>query len=353
MKILKFLSFLLSFSIFSNIYAQNQLVLTAEKMKFDYPFQIENVKNSSLQKDILGSIFVSTSKKEAITLKGGTLNAVKKMLAQALPPSTSTVRILYDILDLKITETRLSNGNITGEMSLQISFKRIGKKDTISLTETTLSTAYLRSENTMEMSKYATLLTPLFIKSLTFFDKWLVLNGSKHEALVNGVKIVFLPELTKNTADTINYHSRKVTWDDFRGKPTNSRYGAAIFANFAYGSSFRVSGGLIEAIIQTQTYMVCGMSWVTPFAREDYSLAHEQLHFDITHLVVQRFRKKIAAMKAETVDDLNSMIQYEYLESYREMNKLQQDYDGQTQHSINKQKQAEWTEKVRKWLEEK
>ena len=69
--------------------------------------------------------------------------------------------------------------------------------------------------------------------------------------------------------------------------------------------------------------MVRGMSWVIPPAQDAYGLSHEQLHFDITKLVVERFKKKIAAMKADLVIDLNSMIQYEYLESYREMNQLQ------------------------------
>jgi hypothetical protein len=193
----------------------------------------------------------------------------------------------------------------------------------------------------------------LFSKSLEYFDKWLTLNGSKHEALIKGVKIVFLPETDVNDNDTIYHHTRKVTWDDFRGKPTNTRYGAAIFANFAYGASFQVIDGYIVAKISTKTYMVRGMSWVLPTSLNDYALAHEQLHFDIARVVTERFKKKIAAMKADLIIDLNSMIQYEYLESYREMNLLQKQYDAETNHSLYRQGQAEWESKVKKWLSEK
>jgi hypothetical protein len=47
------------------------------------------------------------------------------------------------------------------------------------------------------------------------------------------------------------------------------------------------------------------------------------------------------------------MIQYEYLESYREMNQLQKQYDSESNHSLYRQSQADWELKVKKWLSEK
>ncbi len=353
MKIFKFLPFLLYFSLFFESYSQKQVSLNAEKMKFSSAFRIDNVKDERPIKENIGTIFISANDKEPIALKGGTVAAVKKMLSQSIPVNNASISVSYNILDLKISESKLPNGNISGQMSLRVAFERLGKKDTVFLTETTTSTSFLRSDAQMPAGKYETILTSLFTKSVEYLDKWLVLNGGKSEALVKGVKIVLMPEPTENIGDTIYYHSRKITWDDFRGKPTNTRYGAAIFSSFAYGANFQVKDGYIVATVQTKTYMVRGMSWVIPAAQDSYGLAHEQLHFDITRLVVERFRKKIAAMKADLVIDLNSMIQYEYLESYREMNKLQNDYDGQTQHSLNKLQQAEWEKKVKAWLEEK
>ena len=99
--------------------------------------------------------------------------------------------------------------------------------------------------------------------------------------------------------------------------------------------------------------MVRGMSWVLPNSLNDYSLAHEQLHFDIAKLITERFKKKIATMQADLIIDLNSMIQYEYLESYREMNQLQKQYDSESNHSLYRQSQADWELKVKKWLSEK
>ena len=352
-KALKTIFSVLIFMLLYPCYSQKIISLKAEKLKLTAAFNIKNVIDARKNKDNIGQIFISQTEKESIVLKGGTVLAIKKMFAESLPQNDAQILILYKVLDLEIKEYRLPNGNVSGQMSLKVSFDRIGKNDTTLLTETTTSTSYLRSDTKMEANKYESILSPLFVKSLTFFDKWLELNAGKAEALVRGVKIIFLPENDKNDNDTIYHHSRKVTWDDFRGKPTNTRYGAAIFANFAYNASFRVNEGYIVATIWAKTYMVRGMSWVTPAAYGDYALAHEQLHFDIAKLVTERFKKKIASMKADLVIDLNSMIQYEYLESYREMNHLQKQYDNETQHSIDRQKQAQWQEKVSRWLEEK
>jgi hypothetical protein len=352
MKILRFLLFLLCFTNYFNLFSQKLINLNVEKMRFSTDFSIENVRDLRPNKENFGSIFVASNEKQMISLKGGIENATRKTLSQIIPNHKSQILLSYNILDFKISETRQSNGTISGQLSLKIAFERIGKRDTVRLTETTTSTTFIRSDNQMPAGKYESIVTSLFTKSLEYIDKWLFVNGGKSEALVKGVKIVFLPETTENTGDTICYHSRKVTWEDFKGKPTNSHYGAAIFTNFAYDASFRIIDGYIVATVQTKTYMVRGMSWVTPAAHDAYSLSHEQLHFDITKLVVERFKKKIAAMQADLVIDLNSMIQFEYLESYREMNKLQNQYDYETQHSINRRIQAEWEEKVAKWLKE-
>lgn len=352
MKILQFFLFFLGFCSHFNLFSQKLISLNLEKMRFSTDFSIENVRDLRPNKEIFGNIFVTNNEKQTISLKGGIENATKKILSQIIPNHNSPISLSYNILEFKITETRQSNSNISGQLSLKIAFERIGKRDTVLLTENTTSTTFIRSESQMPAGKYESIISSLFTKSLEYIDKWLLINGGKSEALVKGVKIIFLPETTENTGDTICYHSRKVTWEDFKGKPTNSHYGAAIFTNFAYFASFRIIDGYIIATIQSKTYMVRGMSWVTSAARDNYSLSHEQLHFDITKLVVERFKKKIAAMQADLVIDLNSMIQYEYLESYREMNKLQNQYDYETQHSINRRTQAEWEEKVTKWLKE-
>ncbi len=350
MRIIKILCLLLVLVV--EVYSQKLLTLSPEKVSFSPSFTIVNVTDARSQRENIGQAFISASQKEPINFKVGTEIAIKKFLTQSLVNRETPLLLRYRILDFKITESKLPNGNFTGQIQLKVAYDRIGKKDTIFLTETTISTSFIRSDPQMSTTKYESILNSIFIKSLEYFDKWLTLNGSKHEALIKGVKIIFMPENEVNDNDTIYYHTRKINWDDFRGKPTNTRYGAAIFANFAYTASFQVIDGYIVAKVSTKTYMVRGMSWALPTSLNDYALAHEQLHFDIAKLVTERFKKKIASMQADLVIDLNSMIQYEYLESYREMNQLQKQYDLDSNHSLYRQGQVDWEIKVKKWLNE-
>jgi hypothetical protein len=353
MTTIRFLSYILAFFFVFDSFAQKTITLSTEATNYKNGFSIDAIEDARLQRDNIGNVYISATQKEPILLKGGTVAATKKLFSQAfLVKKPTFISISYKILELKISESKLPNGNVSGQMMLRVAFNRISKKDTVLLTETTTSTTFLRSDNQMPEGRYEPILTSLFMKSLEYFDKWLTLNEGRHEALIKGIKIIFLPDADKNDNDTIYYETRKVNWDDFRGKPTNSVYGAAIFANFAYSATFRIVDSYIEARIQAKTYMVRGMSWVTPASYSDYALAHEQLHFDIAKLVTERFKKKITKMEADLVIDLNSMIQYEYLESYREMNQLQKQYDGETQHSINKRMQAEWEIKVKGWLKD-
>jgi hypothetical protein len=52
-----------------------------------------------------------------------------------------------------------------------------------------------------------------------------------------------------------------------------------------------------------------------------------------------------------TIEDYDSQIQYEFLESFREMNTEQEKYDGESQHGLNTTVQAEWNQKIKAEIE--
>ena len=316
-------------------------------------YHIAELRDGRPQKNGIGTIIIPTNDKATITVAGGVKNGLRAFITKNLPRNTSTTPVLYNFTQLHVHETRNAQGGINGKMTLSVSFERIGKNDTVKLVDSNVFMDYKRSGGSPNMNNYESVLRQLVFQTLQYFTDWMELNNGKHEALAKGIQITLMPDYKLNDNDTIYYETRKINWDDFRGSPSGlNRYGAAIFSNFAYTSSFSVSGGIIRANIETRTYMVRGMSWANESAKSAYALAHEQLHFDITKLVVERFKKKVRAIQAESIDDLNSMIQFEYLESYREMNSLQRAYDGETRHSQDTFKQAEWAEKIRTWLNE-
>jgi hypothetical protein len=124
-----------------------------------------------------------------------------------------------------------------------------------------------------------------------------------------------------------------------------SHYAAEVFTSFSYEGKSSVKDGVVQLNLQLKGYMLKNSSWARPEARNEYALNHEQRHFDITKLVMERFKQKIQP-DSLTVEDYNSIVQYQFLESYREMNRLQEQYDRETNHGINQGLQAIWNNRI-------
>jgi hypothetical protein len=166
-----------------------------------------------------------------------------------------------------------------------------------------------------------------------------------HLLLAIIIKVVFVPDARPENpaADTIFYNpTRKLQWTDFQSTPPpHPRSGAVSYTSFAYeGGSLRKKDTLFINLT-LQTFFIKNASWVTSSVMDSYSLAHEQLHFDITWLVALRFRRKITQMEL-SAEDYDSMIQYEYIESFREMNRLQEAYDSETNSGRDATAQYRW-----------
>ena len=101
---------------------------------------------------------------------------------------------------------------------------------------------------------------------------------------------------------------------------------------------------MVHIIITMKVFVVRDASWVKA-GRDDYGLNHEQRHFDIVKLVAERFKQKIKPGNL-TVADYNSIIQNQFLESWREMTRVQEQYDSETGHGLNQLAQADWNQRI-------
>ena len=142
----------------------------------------------------------------------------------------------------------------------------------------------------------------------------------------------------------------KLTWDDFQGEKNVENDAVAVTASgitFSYAvrkANSRIVG--FKSMIEADFYPE--KSWVVKELADDYILAHEQLHFDITELHVRKLRKLISEVKiSRNLDrDLNTL--------HENMNKalatMQNQYDTETNNSIDKVAQAKWIVYVAKEL---
>jgi hypothetical protein len=138
--------------------------------------------------------------------------------------------------------------------------------------------------------------------------------------------------------------NKKLTWNDYMGK-ADSRSGAAASTATYLGIDYNFSSrGL--------TYKItCSFSKTKSWGlhKNDYILTHEQAHFDIAEIFARRLNKKMIAYKFNPntyQSDLKSI--YESIVVEKEA--MQNTYDEETNHSINKSKQAEWLLVINKIL---
>jgi len=164
------------------------------------------------------------------------------------------------------------------------------------------------------------------------------------------IKVVFSPDRRPENpnSDSLFYQPhRKLRWSDFKATPPlRGPSGAVSYTSFAYEGSSLQRKDTLQINLTLQVFFVKSASWVKSFAKDDFALEHEQLHFDITWLVALRFQQRIKNIEL-TVEDFDSIIQYQYIESFREMNKLQEAYDRETNHGQDAGAQQHWKRSIR------
>jgi hypothetical protein len=159
------------------------------------------------------------------------------------------------------------------------------------------------------------------------------------------IRVTFTPDRRPENpdSDTIFYRpARKLSWADFKAVPPLRGPSAAVsYSSFAYEGSSLHKRDTLVLNLTLQAFFIKSASWAKPIAKDSYGLAHEQLHFDITWLVALRFQQRIKTMQL-TIEDYDSIIQYEYIESFREMNRLQKAYDDESNHGMSAMAQDRW-----------
>ena len=146
--------------------------------------------------------------------------------------------------------------------------------------------------------------------------------------------------------------TEKLSWSDF-GASIRSNQGSSVA--FAYTGILyevnRSSNPEGEISISIKNIFDKNKSWKKYEDPGNYILQHEQLHFDITEFFARKMRKMVQN-KIKKSKDYQKYFQKEYKRIYSDYVKFQNQYDKETQHSINKIKQEEYNLMIPKLLKE-
>ena len=134
---------------------------------------------------------------------------------------------------------------------------------------------------------------------------------------------------------------KKLKWNDFKGQPVEGRAAAITVSGFGYRARVNTANPDHQLIIQVYCYFNKNKSWVKPGRTTDYILSHEQQHFNISYIAAKVFQDKLNEADF-TLSNYNTLLPQLYNESCAIMNKMQDDYDGETKNGQLRDRQEHW-----------
>ena len=133
---------------------------------------------------------------------------------------------------------------------------------------------------------------------------------------------------------------KKLSWSDFKAEPEKGYAAAALTS-----TNIKIDFGYKDETLQY--HIRCrfdkNKSWGR--VKNDYILSHEQAHFDIAEIYARKLNKVLKTYKpnenniSQDVNKIYETLMHEYYNR-------QEEYDKETNFSINKVKQEEWLKKV-------
>lgn len=346
-----FFLFLLGLLIGSNSFGQDVIYELQSNGEFfsESEYQYIEVIDQRKNKSGIGVIYDSNGKKHAVKLKGSLEKETLDLFQEKVKTNSNSFhRIQVHITELELNEKLNSSTQLyEGGVQMKLSYFLVGQADPIPLVDYSGSLNYRRTANRGDQIRYV--VNAIFHKSLEFFDAWEKAQNLGNPSLAKKVRLEITDKLRESSKDTVFYHpDRPLNWEDFRDSPqASSKFNATIFASFSMAGTSVMDQGTIVQGLDFKVYMLPKQSWVKHAS--DYGIAHEQLHFDVVRIAVNRLIFRLKQLELDP-EFFQATLNTEYLDALRELSKIQELYDGQTRHGLDSLKQAEWEKRIKKAL---
>ena len=139
---------------------------------------------------------------------------------------------------------------------------------------------------------------------------------------------------------------------DFMASPIAGNDAVAITSSgFAFKAGYKSEAGKSTLMIAVYCSFDKQQSWMKAAGKNPYILSHEQSHFDISYIAAMAFVSQLKAA-GFTQQNYKSLIQSIYAASTDNLEKMQHQYDGETDNGQLKNIQATWNSKVATLIKE-
>lgn len=160
------------------------------------------------------------------------------------------------------------------------------------------------------------------------------------------LKLLFLAILVVGCSPNKIITDRNLQWSDFKGKPDKfSTFEAYTSYKLQYSYEAEFNNGRAFIVnLKIQPLFRTKLSWAK--VKTDHLLNHEQGHYSLIIASAKELRRRIYSTAFYRYN-YEYEIERIYKEVWDKYAALQQQYDKETRHSLNKEKQAEWDRKIK------
>lgn len=132
--------------------------------------------------------------------------------------------------------------------------------------------------------------------------------------------------------------NQQLQWDDFTGKVNDSsRFDAESFAEVCYQYKFYNAQ---DFEFEVYAHFDKNASWSRKEKQCEALLRHEQIHFNIAQLFAEKLKNDFRDFSY--TKDFDAEVVQLFNRKKLEYQQMQRQYDEETNHSLNKEKQKEW-----------
>lgn len=306
-------------------------------------FVVSEVLDTQVDLSSIGKVYISNNQLYKAKIKSGLANGIKTFYSNSIKKSDTDRAIQLKVNEFKISEQLQSSKAASGELKIKFSYFLKTSFEPVHLVDYEAGITYQRSIHRTDLINQ--ILNRGITNSLVFLNDWINDHANHNNNLAKSVRLEIVEKQNKSDLDTVFFDfKRPLSWNDFREKPSRiSGYNATIFTSLALECSPFMKDGVLILPIDVKVYMLPGSSWVKPQGKNDYSVNHEQKHFDITRVIGNRLINRLKALVI-TPENYEAAVNDAYFDSYREMNKLQEIYDARTQHGLDREAQSRWNQ---------
>lgn len=323
--------------------APNSETLSTSKYRYAKVIDVRSQKNG------IGEIYDNDGQRHQIIIQGNLEQEVLELFSKKLITSGSPFyNIEVHVTRFELYEKRNKDTNLyEGDVKLGLSYFLQGLSEPIKLVDYAGALSYRRAANSN--SRVKLVVNQVFYNAMDYFDSWIKAQEMDNPTLAQKVSLRIIDPIRPSKTDTVFYDpKRPLIWDDFNSSPTPlSRFNASIFTSFSIEGNAEIQGGELIQNVEFKVYMLPEQSWVR--VQSDYAIRHEQLHFELVRIAVDRMIAKLKSMELER-EFYDAKLHTEFLDALREVGKLQEAYDGDTRHGLDMGAQNTWDDWIIKGL---